>query len=45
MCDVTGFMAEPVKEITTEIVDKAEKRKRRGVEVFKIRILEKFRCS
>lgn len=41
VCDFTGFMVEPVKEITKEIVDKAKKKK--GMEGFKIRILEEFR--
>lgn len=30
VCDFTGFMAEPMKEITKEIVDKAKKKKKWG---------------
>lgn len=30
VCDFTGFMAEPMKEIMKEIVDKAKKKKKGG---------------
>lgn len=42
ICDVTGFIAEPIKEILKEGVD-IKKKKRWGMKDFKIQTLEKFK--